>query len=57
MKYVSIAEDPQSLVFDTPLNLSAIIGLFILKVHGYTNEQLLPPWIEQSILYLKDYNF
>ena len=42
MKYVSIAEDPQSLVFDTPLNLSAIIGLFILKVHGYTNEQLLP---------------
>ena len=42
MKYVSIAEDPQSLVFDTPLYLTAVIELLILKVHGYTNEQLLP---------------
>ena len=38
---VYVTEDPQSLVFVTPLKLTAIIGLLILKVHGYTNEQLL----------------
>ena len=43
MKYASIAEDPQSLVSVIPLNLTDIIGLIILKVHGDTNRQLLPP--------------